>query len=81
MQSANLATQMASIEEDGSRATDAHERAALEDRSKEIKAAMNRVAGQEQLARTRELEASQLWQQEEARWNDLIVRLQEIATR
>ena len=42
---------------------------------------MKAVAAQEQQARMREAEMLQAWQQEEARWNDLIARLQQIVER
>jgi hypothetical protein len=61
--------------------TDPSERKAIEERIKEIKLEMKAVAGREQEARTRETEMLQAWQQEDARWNDLIGRLQQIAER
>jgi hypothetical protein len=42
---------------------------------------MKVVAMREQEARAREAEMLQTWQQEEARWNDLIARLQQIVSR
>ena len=53
----------------------------FEDRSKGLKLEMKAVAAQEQQARTHEAEMLQAWQQEEARWNDLIARLQQIVER
>ena len=80
-QSANLASRLAAIDESLPRVTDPQQRAAIEEQNSAMKLELKRVAGLKQLARTRELEASQAWQQEETRWNDLMWRLQEIAQR
>ena len=42
---------------------------------------MKSISAQEQQARTREAEMMQAWQQEDARWNELIARLQQIVER
>ena len=80
-QSSTYTHQLAQIEEDLPRTTGPEERAALEDRIKEIKLEMKVVAMREQEARAREAETLQTWQLEEARWNDLISRLQQIVAR
>jgi hypothetical protein len=46
-----------------------------------LKLEIKTIAVQEQQARTREAEMVQAWQQEEARWNDLLARLQQIVER
>ena len=74
-----LANQLALLDAATARiAADPGERLAIEDRSKELKLELKNIAEQEQQARTREAETMQAWQQEEARWNDLITRLQQI---
>ena len=80
-QSTAHANQVAILEEQIPKTTDPNERAAVEDRSKGLKIEMKAVAAQEQQARTREAEMLQAWQQEEARWNDLIARLQQLVER
>ena len=75
------ANQLARIEEEVPRISDPNERAAVEHRSRDMKAEIKAIAAQEQQARAREAEMLQAWQQEEARWNDLIVRLQQIVER
>jgi chromosome segregation ATPase len=80
-QTSTYTHQLAQIEEELPVTTDAEERKALEDRIKDIKLEMKVVAGREQDARTRETEMLQAWQQEDARWNDLIGRLQQIVER
>jgi chromosome segregation ATPase len=80
-QSTNHASHLAGLEEQIPKISDPNERAALEDRSKSLKLEMKAVAAQEQQVRIREAEMVQAWQQEEARWNDLIARLQQIVER
>jgi chromosome segregation ATPase len=80
-QSTAHANHLAMLEEQIPKISDPNERAALEDRSKGLKTEMKAVAAQEQQARTREAEMLQAWQQEEARWNDLIGRLQQLVER
>ena len=80
-QTSVYAQQLSEIDEQLPRTTDSDERTALEDRSKEIKFEMKAVAAREQEARTREGEALHAFQLEEARWNDLIARLQGIVER
>ena len=80
-QTSTYAHQLAQIEEQLAQTLAPEERAALEDRARDIKVEMKTVAAREQDARTREVEAFQIWQQEEARWNDLIARLQQLAQR
>ena len=80
-QSSTYTQQLAQIEEDLPRTTDPEERTALEDRIKDIKLEMKVVAMREQEARAREAEMLQAFQLEEARWNDLISRLQQIVAR
>ena len=80
-QSAEHATQMAGLEEQIPKTSDPDERAAFEDRSRSLKLEMKAIAAQEQQARTREAGMLQAFQQEEARWNDLIARLQQIEER
>ena len=75
------ANHVAALEEQILKVSDQHERAAMEDRSRHLKLEMKSIAAQEQQARTREAEMLQAWQQEEARWNDLILRLQQIVER
>jgi len=75
------ANQLARLEEEIPRLSEPNERAAFEDRSRGLKLEMKAIATQEQQARTREAEMLQAWQQEEARWNDLIARLQQIVER
>ena len=80
-QSTEHADHMAGLEEQIPKTSDPNERAAFEDRSKGLRIEMKAVAAQEQQARTREAEMLGAWQQEEARWNDLIARLQQIVER
>jgi hypothetical protein len=80
-QTSTYAHQLTQSEEELPLTTDPDERKAIEDRIKEIKLEMKVVAGREQEARTREAETLQAWQQEDARWNDLIGRLQQIVER
>lgn len=75
------ANHVAALEEQILKVSDQHERAAMDDRSRQLKLEMKSIAAQEQQARTREAETLQAWQQEEARWNDLILRLQQIVER
>ena len=78
--SIGLGQQLAQLEADIP-TLDANERRAFEGRAREIKLDMKTIAAQEQQARMREAEMLQAWQQEEARWNDLIARLQQIVER
>jgi hypothetical protein len=80
-QSTAHANHLALLEEQIPKISDPNERAALDDRSKGLKIEMKAVVAQEQQARTHEAEMLQAWQQEEARWNDLIARLQQIVER
>jgi murein L,D-transpeptidase YcbB/YkuD len=80
-QSMHHSNELARFEEEIPRISDPNERAAVEDRSKGLKLQLKNIAAQEQQARTREAEMMQAWQQEEARWNDLIARLQQIVER
>jgi hypothetical protein len=80
-QTSTYTHQLAQNEEELPLTTDPDERKAIEDRIKEIKLEMKAVAGREQEARTREAEMLQAWQQEDARWNDLIGRLQQLVER
>ena len=80
-QSAAFATQLEELEEVTPKTADPNERMARDEQAREAKLALKHIAGQEQQARARESEMLQLWQQEEARWNDLIARLQEIVAR
>jgi hypothetical protein len=80
-QSSTYAHQLAQNEEELPLTTDPGERKQIEERIKEIQLEMKAVAGREQEARTREAEMLQAWQQEDARWNDLIGRLQQIVER
>lgn len=80
-QSASYANQLAGIDEELAGTTDPAERAAIEGRAREIRLEMKTVAAREVEARTRETDMLHAWQQEEARWNDLIARLQGIVER
>jgi hypothetical protein len=80
-QSTHHASQLALLEEQIPKISDPIERAAFEDRSRNLKLELKAVVAQEQQARTHEAEMLQAWQQEEARWNDLIARLQQIVER
>ncbi len=73
--------ELARLEEAIPHLADPNERMAVEDRTKSLKLESKNIATQEQQARTHEAEMLQAWQQEEARWNDLIARLQQIAQR
>ena len=78
-QSRAFANELAAIDAATARmAADPAERLALEDRSKSLKLELKSTAEQEQQARVHEADMMQAWQQEEARWNDLIARLQQI---
>jgi hypothetical protein len=80
-QSTDHANHVAAIEAQLARVTDPGERLALEDRARGLKLEIKAVASREQQARAREGEIFQAYQQEEARWNDLIARLQQIIQR
>ena len=80
-QTSTYAHQLAELEEQLPITTDPEERKSVDERIQEIKLEMKVVAGREQEARTREAEAAHAWQQEEARWNDLIARLQGLLER
>jgi chromosome segregation ATPase len=75
------ANRLARLEEQIPQVSDQNERTAIEDQSRHLKVAIKTIAAQEQQARAREAEMLQAWQQEEARWNDLIARLQQIVER
>jgi len=77
----NHASQVARFDDELPRVTDPKQRAEYEDRSRSLKAEMKMIGAEEQQARVREAEMLQAWQQEEARWNDLIARLQQIVER
>ena len=80
-QSAAHVSQLTALEAQLPQMTDPPERLAFEDRVRGLKVELKTVATQEQQARTRENEMLQTWLQEEARWNDLITRLQQIVAR
>jgi uncharacterized protein (UPF0335 family) len=80
-QSMDHANQLARLEEEIPKVSDQNKRVAIEDRTRHFKLAIKTIAAQEQQARAREAEMLQAWQQEEARWNDLIARLQQIVER
>ena len=80
-QSREHANALANLDAAIPQVADPAERLALEDRSKGLKFELKNNAEREQQARMREAEMLQAWQQEEARWNDLIARLQEIVQR
>ena len=79
--STDHATRLARLEKALELVTDPNERTAIEDESRGLKLAIKTISAEEQQARVREAEMLQAWQQEEARWNDLIARLQEIVQR
>lgn len=80
-QSAAQTNAVTALETELARTTDPNERAALEQRAAGLKLELKAVAAMEQQARTREAEMLQAWQQEEARWNELIARLQQLVQR
>src|SRR5687767_11241722 len=80
-QASTYAHELAQIQEDLPLTPDPEERKVLEQRIKDIALETKAVAGREQEARAREAEMAQAWQQEDARWNDLIARLQQIVDR
>ena len=77
--SSETAQALAQMEAATGRLTNPAERAAIEQGVEELKLQVKSLATQEQQARTNEAAMTQAWQQEEARWNDLIARLQQIA--
>ena len=79
--SAAYTRQLEQLEEVTPKTTDPNERIAREEQLRDAKLALKDIAGQEQQARARESEMLQMWQQEEARWNDLIGRLQQVVQR
>ena len=78
-QSIMTARELAQMEAVSGRTTNPAERAAIEQRVEELKLQSKTLVAHEQEARTNEADMTQAWQQEEARWNDLIARLQQIA--
>lgn len=56
-------------------------RAALEQKSRALKVELESIALQDQLARSQEAELSQMMQAENARWTDLISRLERLINR
>lgn len=81
VRSREIATQLANIEDDLPRATDPKQRAQLEDADRNLKSEQRTVGFQEQQARNREGELSQAQQLEDARWTDLVSRLEQLIKR
>jgi chromosome segregation ATPase len=71
-----IATTLTSVEDTLPRVTELQERGALESEIRALKQERVRVGTAEQQARTREAELSQAMQLEDARWSDLISRLE-----
>jgi chromosome segregation ATPase len=76
-----LATQLTSFEDMLSQATEPPRRAELENRIRAVSSEQKRASLQEQQARNREAEISQALQLENARWSDLISRLEQLIKR
>jgi hypothetical protein len=68
----------AALEAHLTRTNDPNERAAVEERASQLKLQSKVMTSREQEARMREAEILQAWQQEEANWNNLIARLQQV---
>jgi len=77
-ESAAHGNQLAALETQLPQITDPQERLAVEDRTRGLKLELKTVAARDQAAKVREAEVLQAWHQEDARWNDLIARLQQI---
>ena len=80
-QSTERANHLAELEAHILKVSDPNEHAAIEDRTRGLKLEMKASSTREQQARAREADVLQAWQQEEARWNDLIARLQQLLER
>ena len=70
-----MSNQVASLEEHLRRAGDAKERAQLEMEQHAVQEELERRSSQEQAARARETELSNTLALEEAKWNDLVDRM------
>lgn len=79
--SRQIAAQLANIDEVLARTTDADERSRLALEGPALKREVERVTLQEQVARSREAELLQMLQTEDARWSDLISRLEQLIKR
>lgn len=80
VRSREIATQLTNIDDALPRATEPR-RVELEEANRQLKAEHASVGMQEQQARSREGELSQALQLEEARWSDLISRLEQLIKR
>jgi hypothetical protein len=81
IRSRDLAGQLVNIEEQLRTVTEPDHRAQLENAVRQLKYEQGTVSLQEQQARAREVELYQTLQVEEARWNDLISRLEQLTKR
>jgi hypothetical protein len=81
VRSRDIATQLATIDDELPRVTEPTKRAALEDMNRELKTQQGTFGLREQQARSREGELSQELQVEDARWTDLISRLDQLIKR
>jgi hypothetical protein len=81
IRSRELATQLASIDDESRQVTEPKRRAGLEDANRNLRWEQKSVGLQEQQARSQEGELSQAMQLEDARWSDLISRLEQLIKR
>jgi len=77
IRSRDIASHLANMDEELPRATEPQRRA-LEDAVRSLKSEQASVGLQEQQARSREAELSQMLQVEDSRWTDLISRLEQL---
>jgi hypothetical protein len=78
IRSREIASQLANINDELSRATEPERRAQLEDANRSFKYEQASVGLREQQARSRESELSQTLQLEDSRWADIISRLEQL---
>ena|SRR5437868_7930313 len=76
-----IASHLANIEAELPRVTEPQRRAALEDANRSLKMEQETVGLKEQQARNRDGELSQALQLEDARWSELISRLEQLIKR
>jgi len=81
IRSREIASQLASLDDQLPRITDAERRTQLEDAIRQLKLEQETAALQEQQTRNREDELSQMLQLEESRWSTLISRLEQLTKR
>jgi hypothetical protein len=81
LRSREIAARLANIADLVPRIADPRERAELEEQTRALKMEQDSIAFKEQQARSRDAELSQMLQFEDARWTDLISKLEQLVKR